>query len=81
MDGKLLSIVADYIATPIFQIFNLSLLETMSPQAWREAKVISLCQNSKAPLLAQIVDQSACYQPFVNFWKKLCLTRYNAILL
>ena len=25
----------------------------------------------KPPLLAQIADQSACYQPFVNFWKKI----------
>jgi hypothetical protein len=33
----------------------------------------------KPPLLAQIDDQSACYQPFVSFKKKLCLAWYNAI--
>jgi hypothetical protein len=32
----------------------------------------------KPPLLAQIANQSACYQPLVSFWKTWCLTRYNA---
>jgi hypothetical protein len=36
--------------------------------------------KSQPPLLAQIADQSTCYQPLVKFWKKLCLTRYNAFL-
>ena len=40
LDGKLLRIIADDIATPICHIFNLSLLESVCPQAWREAKVI-----------------------------------------
>ena len=31
-----------------FHIFNLSLLESVCPQAWREAKVIPLPKNSKA---------------------------------
>ena len=39
----------------------------MYPRAWREAKVIPL----HLPLLAQIADQSACYQPLVHFWKKM----------
>jgi hypothetical protein len=45
LDGNLLRIIADYIATPIFRSFNLSLLESVCPQAWREAKVIrhALC--------------------------------------
>ena len=34
----------------------------MCPQAWREAKVIPLPRIVKPPLLAQIADQSACYQ-------------------
>ena len=63
LDGTLLRIIADDIATPICHIFNLSLLESVCPQAWREAKVIQLPKNSKPPLLAQIADQSACYQP------------------
>ena len=49
IDGKLLRIIADDIATPICHIFNLGLLESMCPQAWREAKVIPLPKNSKAP--------------------------------
>ena len=32
-----------------FFIFNLSLLESVCPQAWREAKVIPLPKNSKDP--------------------------------
>ncbi|CDQ66726.1 unnamed protein product [Oncorhynchus mykiss] len=48
LDGKLLRIIADF-ATPICHIFNLSLLESVCPQAWREAKVIPLPKNSKAP--------------------------------
>ena len=57
LDGKLLRIIADNIATLICHIFNLSLLESMCPQAWREAKVIPLPKNSKALFKAQIADQ------------------------
>ena len=37
LDGKLLRIIVDNTANPICHIFNLSLLESMCPQAWREA--------------------------------------------
>ena len=47
LNGKLQRIIG--IATPICQIFNLSLLESVCPQAWRETKVIPLPKNSKAP--------------------------------
>jgi hypothetical protein len=40
LDGKLLKIIADDIATPTCQNINLSLLESVCPQAWREAKDI-----------------------------------------
>ena len=49
LDGKLLRIIADNTATPIFHIFNLSPLESVCPQAWRRGKVIPLPKNSKAP--------------------------------
>ena len=49
LDVKLLIIIADNIATPICHIFNLSLLESVCPQAWRKAKVIPLPKYSKAP--------------------------------
>jgi hypothetical protein len=45
LDGKLLRIVADCIATPI-SIQRLK--ECMCPQEWKEAKVIPLPKNSKA---------------------------------
>jgi hypothetical protein len=48
LDGKLLMIIADDVTTPICHIFNLSLLESVCPQAWREAKVIPLPKYSKA---------------------------------
>jgi hypothetical protein len=48
--GKLLRIIADNIATPICHIFNLSLLESVFHQAWREDKVIPLPKNSKTSL-------------------------------
>ena len=79
LDG-LLTIIEVDIATPICHIFNLSLLESVCPQAWREAKAIPLPKKSKAPLLAQIADQSACYQHLEKLQKKIGLTRYNAIL-
>ena len=63
LDGTFLRIIADDVATPICHIFNLTLPESVCPQAWREAKVILLPKKSKAPLLAQIADQSGCYQP------------------
>ena len=49
LDGKWLRIIADDISTPICHIFNLSLLESVCPQVWREAKFILLPKNSKAP--------------------------------
>jgi hypothetical protein len=39
VDGKLRIIAAD-IAIPICLVFNLSLLESVCPQAWREVKVL-----------------------------------------
>ena len=47
LDGKLLRMVADSIATPICHVFNLSLEEGVCPQAWREAKVIPLPKSGK----------------------------------
>ena len=47
LDGKLLRMVADSLATPIRHIFNLSLEEILCPQAWREAKVIPLPKSGK----------------------------------
>ena len=58
LDGKLLRIISDYIATPIFRIFNLSLLESVCPQACREAKVILLVKNSKSPFTVYAVSLS-----------------------
>ena len=40
--------------TPICHIFNLSLEESLCPQAWREAKVIPLPKSGKA---AFTIDQ------------------------
>ena len=47
LDGKLLRMVADSIATPVI-FFNLSLEESLCPRAWREAKVIPLPKSGKA---------------------------------
>ena len=47
LDGKLLRMVADSIATLICHIFNLSLEESIC-QAWREAKVILLPNSDEA---------------------------------
>ena len=41
------NMVADSIATPICHIFNLSLEESLCPQACREAKVIPLPKSGK----------------------------------
>ena len=48
LDGKLLRMVADQIATPICHIFNLSLASNIFPQIWKEAKVIPLPKQTKA---------------------------------
>ena len=48
IDGKLLRMVADSIATPVWHIFNLSLEESLCPQTWRESKVIPLPKSGKA---------------------------------
>ena len=50
-NGKLLRIIADDIDSPICHISNLSLLDSVCPHAWSEAKVIPLPKNSKAPLV------------------------------
>jgi hypothetical protein len=49
LDGRLQRIIADEITTPICHIFNLSLPKRVCHQAWREAKLILLLKNSKAP--------------------------------
>jgi hypothetical protein len=69
--------VADSIATPTCQIVNLSLEESLCPQAWMEAKVILLLKSGKAvfngsnsisllPALSKlfekmVFDQIRCY--------------------
>ena len=62
LDGKLLRIMADY--------FH-SYLPHLQFKPTRE-RVPSGLEGSlgiiKPPLLTQIADQSACYQPLVNFW-------------
>jgi hypothetical protein len=45
LDGKLLRIISGRYC----HIFNLSLLETVCTQTWREAKVIPLPNNNKSP--------------------------------
>jgi hypothetical protein len=49
LDGKLLRMVADSVSTHICHIFNLNL--SVSPQTWREAKVIPLPKDGKAPFI------------------------------
>ena len=47
VDGELLRMVADSITTPICHVINLSLEESLCPQAWREAIVIPLPRSGK----------------------------------
>ena len=47
LDGMLLRMVADSIATPICHVFNLSQEESLCPQAWREAKGIPQHKSGK----------------------------------
>jgi hypothetical protein len=62
--------VADYIATPICHIFNLSLEEGVCPQTWREAKSFLYPRVVKMPLLGLTADVSACCQLLANCCKK-----------
>jgi hypothetical protein len=55
------------IDTPICNKFK---PQNVCPQAWREAKSLRYLRIVNPHLLAQIANQSACYQPLVNFWKK-----------
>ena len=48
LEWKLLRMVADSIATTICHTFNLSLEESIFPQAWWEANVIPLPKGGKA---------------------------------
>ena len=81
LDGKLLRMVADSMATPICHIFNMSLEEGGCPQAGRDAKVVRYPRVVKQPILVLTADLLACYQLLANCWKKLCLTKYNTIYL
>ena len=58
LDGKLLRMVADSIATPLYHIFNLSLEESVCPQAWREAR--KSFRYPKRPLLILTADLFTC---------------------
>jgi hypothetical protein len=54
LDGKLLRMVADSLATPICHIFSLSLEESLCPQAWREAKVKPLPKSGKVAFTGMV---------------------------
>ena len=95
LDGKLLRMVADSIATPICNIFNLSLEESLCPQAWREAKVIPLPKSDKVdftgsnsrpisllPALNKLFEKQIVFaQIQCYFLNYLCLTRQVRFLL
>jgi hypothetical protein len=81
LDGKLLRTVADSIATPICNIFNLSVEESLCPQAWREAKVISLPKSGKSALTGSNSRPISLLPALSKLLKKWCLTKYNAISL
>jgi hypothetical protein len=51
LDGKLVKIIGDDIATPFGHIFDLSLLKSV-PSALREAEVFLLPKDSKSPFTA-----------------------------
>jgi hypothetical protein len=73
-DGKLLTTPSDSISTAICHIFNLSLEESLCPQAWREAKVIPPPKSGKTaftgsnsrpisllPALSKLLQKVQCY--------------------
>ena len=79
LDGKL-RILRDNIATPICHIFNLSLLESVYPQAWMEAKVIPLPKNSKSSFTgsnSRLISLVPTLNKLQIFWGGQCYFRVN----
>ena len=71
LDGKLLRMVADCIATGICHIFNLSLEESVCPQAWREAKVIPLPKSGKAAFTGSNISPISLLPALSKLLKKI----------
>ena len=47
IDGKLIGMAVDYVVQPICHILNTSLKLSIFPQAWKDAKIISLPKDKK----------------------------------
>jgi hypothetical protein len=63
LDGILLRIIVDDIATAIYHIFNLRLLESVALGPGGKQKSLRYPRIVKPPLLVQIAHQTANYQP------------------
>lgn len=50
LDGKIISIMAEYIVKPVCHISNLSLKERLFPKIWKMAKVVPLPKDNKLVL-------------------------------
>jgi hypothetical protein len=71
--------VADFIATPICHIFNLSLEETLCPQAWREAKIIQLPKSGKVAFTGSNSRPISLLPALSKLLEKTVFTKHNAI--
>ena len=93
LDGELLMIIADDIATLICYILNLSLLESVRPQAWREDQVIPLPKKSKdlftgsnsrpislLPTFSKFLEKIVFHQIQMLFYSKQINNRLSADL-
>lgn len=48
VDGKLIRMIAKYIAEPVRHIFNLIVKEIIFPQAWKVAEIIPVSKNCRS---------------------------------
>lgn len=76
---KLLKLVANLIAIPIWHVLNLSLEKCIFPQAWKIAKIISLPKNNTVSSCDSSSRPISCWLHWVKSWWELLLIKYNAI--
>lgn len=82
IDGRMVKIMAEYIALPVCHILNCSIREGVFPHAWRVAKVIPIIKDSKSafngsncrpisilPVLSKILERIIFDQILTYFTK------------
>lgn len=90
LDSRLIRVAAEALSFPIAHLVNLSLLQGIFPEKWKEAKIIPLPKNKRAtftgqnsrpisllPLLSKVMEKIAFEQVYKYFFSNRLITKYQ----